>query len=60
MPKYIVRYVCKEYYEKEYEASSHDEAEQAYYMDSNIFNVKPYDSDIEILGVYKDAPFPVL
>ena len=60
MSKYIVRYVCKEYYEKEYEADSPYGAERAYYMDENLFNVKPYDSDIEILGVYKDAPFPVL
>lgn len=52
MPKYIVRYVCKEYYEKEYEASSHDEAERAYYMDDNLFNGTPYDSDIEMLHVF--------
>lgn len=52
MSKYIVRYVCKEYYEKEYEASSHDEAERAYYMDDNLFNGTPYDSDIEMLHVF--------
>jgi hypothetical protein len=53
MSKYIVRYVCKEYYEKEYEADSPYGAERAYYMDSNLFNVKPHDSDIEMLDVFE-------
>jgi len=53
MSKYIVRYVCKEYYEKEYEADSPYGAERAYYMDENLFNGTPHDSDIEMLYVFR-------
>ena len=48
MPKYSVRYKSIEYYEKEYEASSFDEAVQKYYEDDRLFDRSPVDSDCEL------------
>jgi len=48
MPKYSVRYKSIEYYEKEYEASSFDEAVQKYYDDDRLFDRSPVDSDCEL------------
>ena len=48
MPKYTVRFRSIEYYEKQYEASSFDEAVQKYYDDDRLFDSSPYDSDCEL------------
>jgi len=51
MPKYTVRYECREYYEKVYEAISHGGAEQMFYDDDMLFQSSPYDSDVSLIEV---------
>ena len=51
MPKYIVRYESREYYEKEYEADSFDDAVAKYYEDDKLFDSSPYDSDMDIIEI---------
>ena len=51
MPKYIVRYESREYYEKEYEADSFDDAVAKYYEDDKLFDSSPYDSDTDIIEI---------
>ena len=57
MPKYIVRYESREYYEKEYEADSFDDAVAKYYEDDNLFDSSPYDSDTDIIEIQKEEGF---
>ena len=51
MPKYVVRFESREYYEKEYEADSFDEAVDRFYEDDKLFESHPYDSDISLIEV---------
>ena len=51
MAKYIVRYASREYYEKEYEADSFDDAVAKYYKDDKLFDSSPYDSDMDIIEI---------
>ena len=54
MPKYLIRYESREYYEKEYEADSLDNAIAAYYDDDRLFG-KPYDSDTNIIEIETES-----
>lgn len=51
MAKYTVRYESREYYEKEYEANSFDEADTLFYSDDSLFEVRPYDSNVELIEI---------
>ena len=51
MAKYTVRYELREYYEKEYEASSLEDAQQMYWEDDKLFGGTPYDSDMELIEI---------
>jgi hypothetical protein len=51
MAKYIVRYESRDYYEKEYEANSFDEAETLFYADDKLFEGTPYNSDMELIEI---------
>ena len=51
MPKYLIRYESREYYEKEYEADSFDDAVAKYYEDDKLFDSSPYDSDMDIIEI---------
>lgn len=51
MAKYTVRYESREYYEKEYEANSFDEADTLFYSDDSLFEVTPYDSNVELIEI---------
>lgn len=51
MPKYLVRYESREYYEKEFEADSFEEAERLFYEDDGIWETSPYDSDTSIIEI---------
>lgn len=49
MPKYVVRYESIDYYEKEYEASSYEDAEQMFHEDDKLFESTPHGSSIELI-----------
>ena len=51
MAKFTVRYESTEYYEKTYEADSFDEADTMFYADDKLFEVTPYDSNVELIEV---------
>lgn len=51
MAKYIVRYESREYYEKEYEAESFDEAHDAFYADDRLWEGTPYDSETSLIEI---------
>lgn len=51
MAKYTVRYECREYYEKTYEADSFDEADTMFYSDDKLFESSPYDSDVDLIEI---------
>lgn len=51
LAKYLVRYKSEEYYEKEYEADSFEEAERLYYEDDGLWESGPYDSDTSIIEI---------
>lgn len=51
MAKFTVRYECREYYEKTYEADSFDDAETMFYSDDKLFDCTPLNSDVELVDV---------
>jgi hypothetical protein len=51
MPKFIVRYEAREYYEKAYEAESFEDALGQYYADGDLFSSSPYDSDTDVIEI---------
>ena len=54
MAKYTVRYECREYYEKTYEADSFDEADTMFYSDDKLFESSPYDSDVDLIEIVNE------
>jgi hypothetical protein len=51
MPKFIVSFECVEYYEKEYEAASMDEAQEMYEGDENLFDATPLGTTTELVDI---------
>ena len=51
MPKYLISYESIEYYQKEYEAASYEDAQALFESDDKLWESTPMGSSVELLEI---------
>jgi hypothetical protein len=51
LPKYLVRYQSREFYEIAVEADSPEDAEERFWLEDKIWEGHPYDSDTSVIEI---------